>query len=1263
VVFLFTSSLFGQFTNQWSEPGFTINVTGNDPCFSDYIQILEIVEDFEEYRWYFENNLVSTGKTFATDIVGEVRVTVSEPGCCSYSQTITLDNPLENSLQIDASGMVICQTANPIQLEVDATLNNITWRNSEYEIVGNSHILLVAKAGTYSVVASNAEGCLKHAEITITSPFGELSLTQEKRIVCQDGNEITLSLENIPSDVGIVWSNNSVGVNEIQVGPGDYSVTVTMGEGPDACDWVGEVTVLSDLPEDLQQLFIDNGFTCVPYQYLSGLKPNSNGGLLKTLTCDPDFNQANLIDHNYEINVDGNITTSYEYVQDLLNENCECGTNTGAILMSDFCADPEYTVDRFLSFDEQFADGAIQVFINHDIFEDCMWVKNPIPPETCIPQIRPNFQKFSNFLNEILCAKKDGRDLFVAYEGERAWHSQTLDKMSSGGYGQRPFFDGHIYRGNLGGSNVGLQMTGVHKGKILNLSTPHPCGDGIAPYRISDINYSCYDNLFWEREFNGPSIEIGIMYTDGTELVISAHGEWDVVAFERLFENTQQIVNDKIADFLTTNESSLLDRIPSCYIDDSDESDLCSLLFLLQNGINERLSTPNIIAFLNLTNVRLMNPNNIQDKALSIINCVKDNYLIPLYVDDAFRSRKDKVDLFKRLYELYAYNYSPTTPTNEAFNWHIGGGSIFGYGYTYSNDYTFNENENSFDYFNSELTIKLLIHPFTPIVVPIKRDFDYFNNHVVRLDNSTAFIKDIKQTQNGEHVNYKMPGLYIAYATERYQLQQDSEDIELALDLATIAVGFGQLSAAVKAGRIAYLSGAFGGADIVSGTVGVFLHESSLCEGSGISSDFCDKYGKVLDIANTILLTGILVPSQVSKLNAASDAFEAMSVSQKLNFWDELVSTYGVEEAIRVLKLLGNETEDILKIVFKDIHSIDFNITNTLFADLASISDVNKLIELEMAIKVMDPAVGLRLFRDINETKFLAGKIGNDLVNLTEGQVKAWDDLLVRNVPDALRVNTKFLGRLSDNPKLVNYVDNLTDAGKNSLANNVDEWIKHYDVRIDLKNGDVGAALSKLEGTLGTPFTGPNGVKYIDEALSTSGNSSAVYTKYDNIVADNGDVSLIAQRLQAEFPGSNLSDLEQIVGNAKQHLFVNEQLVPVGNGVWKQGRFSPQEFIADDWLKVRNGTHNSEEINNIRKLIAHEYIESKLMIEGIPFRGRNVDPSPTAFGAHDLSVNEKLIPDFSHYSGNGLNPPGSNVNSNFSNIDEVVDQIKIMVGL
>lgn len=103
-------------------------------------------------------------------------------------------------------------------------------------------------------------------------------------------------------------------------------------------------------------------------------------------------------------------------------------------------------------------------------------------------------------------------------------------------------------------------------------------------------------------------------------------------------------------------------------------------------------------------------------------------------------------------------------------------------------------------------------------------------------------------------------------------------------------------------------------------------------------------------------------------------------------------------------------------------------------------------------------------------------RIGNSLDNWL--LVKVWDDFCVRNVLDILRINIKFLSRLFDNLNLVNYIDNLIIVGKIDLVDNVDLWIKRYDVRVFFKNGNYSQAINILGGIFGV-LEVYNGVNYV----------------------------------------------------------------------------------------------------------------------------------------------------------------------------------------
>ena len=286
--------------------------------------------------------------------------------------------------------------------------------------------------------------------------------------------------------------------------------------------------------------------------------------------------------------------------------------------------------------------------------------------------------------------------------------------------------------------------------------------------------------------------------------------------------------------------------------------------------------------------------------------------------------------------------------------------------------------------------------------------------------------------------------------------------------------------------------------------------------------------------------------------------------------------------------------------------------------------------------------------------KFLSDFDGTLTPAVYANRLKAWEDLLVRNVPDILRSNTNFLNRLSGNPNLVNYVDNLTPAGKTDLANNADEWIKRYDARTPLKNGNYNEAINVLEGTSGTSEV-YNGANYVGKLNTPQSPDPIIATpaSLQAIVNSTTDVSSIA---------NNLGVSQSVVQGAKQHLFVTEYLVETEPGVFILGRFTTFDHITQWWNSAANGTISNADANSLRKLLGHEYIESALMQQGVVYRQLDV-PTAAKYGAHELSVGEETG-SFAHWaSGLDRNAPSFSLNSDLSNIDNIVDQIKVIEGL
>jgi len=181
------------------------------------------------------------------------------------------------------------------------------------------------------------------------------------------------------------------------------------------------------------------------------------------------------------------------------------------------------------------------------------------------------------------------------------------------------------------------------------------------------------------------------------------------------------------------------------------------------------------------------------------------------------------------------------------------------------------------------------------------------------------------------------------------------------------------------------------------------------------------------------------------------------------------------------------------------------------------------------------------------------------------------------------------------------------------------------------------------------PWSGARYIEKVDPA------DARVYERIREAAGDTGRI--------ADNTGIPKSRLDQI----KEHVFHREHEVPVGPGQTTRGNFSPDSDIADLWPKATNGTLSPEEAERFRRLMAHEYVESRLMEQGLPYRSshpRAYDADlvnrPTAqhHGAHDLAPHADASRDaFGHWDWLGRDHPGIDIAPDLSNLDDIVEII------
>jgi hypothetical protein len=158
---------------------------------------------------------------------------------------------------------------------------------------------------------------------------------------------------------------------------------------------------------------------------------------------------------------------------------------------------------------------------------------------------------------------------------------------------------------------------------------------------------------------------------------------------------------------------------------------------------------------------------------------------------------------------------------------------------------------------------------------------------------------------------------------------------------------------------------------------------------------------------------------------------------------------------------------------------------------------------------------------------------------------------------------------------------------------------------------------------------------------------------FADIRAKTGDVARIA---------ANTGINEEVLTQAKTHLFMTTHDVPIAAGQIAHGYFTADGETAAQWARAENGTLNRAQAIRFRGLIAHEYVESRLVESGVPYRsahpaawdGDYQEFSTVHFGAHEVAP-KSADGSMTLWGDLGLTPPDEPIAPDVSNLDNVVE--------
>jgi len=258
----------------------------------------------------------------------------------------------------------------------------------------------------------------------------------------------------------------------------------------------------------------------------------------------------------------------------------------------------------------------------------------------------------------------------------------------------------------------------------------------------------------------------------------------------------------------------------------------------------------------------------------------------------------------------------------------------------------------------------------------------------------------------------KVPGIYIAYALNKKKYDQAVEATENLVDLAAIALSFGELAPLVYASRIARVRAGLALGEITTSGANLFLRNSEWCE--GINKEFCDEWRIYTQRAQMALLAGQGSAFFYSKYLNTRKVYDGLDDTQKKALEDALPSngSNGGQKAA-FIKQMSSELDLLKKLKEALMVGDDFNYSILVDEVFVAVTpNEMKLFEFVEEINKLDLDQRKAFLNDLYKTATKPGKIGKELGSLSDEVVKAWKNVL--DAPFAVRTNKAFLSKIDE---------------------------------------------------------------------------------------------------------------------------------------------------------------------------------------------------------------------------------------------------------
>lgn len=202
------------------------------------------------YSWAGPNGVIILEQNPIVNVAGNYVLTITDAaGCTSSATAVVHDGTAAPNASAAANGSLNCQASSVVLSGAGSSTGasfSYMWTTQNGNIVSGANTLTptVNEPGTYSILVTNTgTGCTNTASTTVTeTPQVSGSIASQTNVLCfgDDTGSATASGGGGNGVFSYNWSNGATGATNSNLGAGNYSVTITDGEG---CTATASVTI------------------------------------------------------------------------------------------------------------------------------------------------------------------------------------------------------------------------------------------------------------------------------------------------------------------------------------------------------------------------------------------------------------------------------------------------------------------------------------------------------------------------------------------------------------------------------------------------------------------------------------------------------------------------------------------------------------------------------------------------------------------------------------------------------------------------------------------------------------------------------------------------------------------------------------------------------------------------------------------------------------------------------------------------------------